>query len=140
MRRFLALAVSTVALLGCPDGGNDSPTGPNTASMAGTWILVSSGGSTLPVILSESGGLTAELTSDVRVFTTGGSFTVARTVRTTFEGQVTTSPANDAGTYTTSGSSVTLTYASDGSTATGSVNGSVFTLTDHGVVLVFGKQ
>src|SRR6185436_17936516 len=87
MRLRIALA-SLLFAIAC---GSDSTTGPTAVSLAGTWNLQSINGSSLPFVIAQTGANKAELVSDVVTVVSTGSFTEITTVRSTINGQVTTS-------------------------------------------------
>jgi len=121
-------------------GGDDSPTAPTMASIAGTWNLQTVNGSALPFIVAQSGSDKIEVLGDAITVTATGSFTQLTQVRVTQGGQVSTQSIPDAGTYTLNGSAVTFTFNSDGSSGTGTLNGKSLTVTESGISLVYRKQ
>lgn len=135
--RLLACMLLVVAAA-C--GGDDGPTQPTAASVAGTWQLQTVNGSALPYVAAQVGLDKVELMSDVLTVVASGSFTQMTQIRVTQSGQVTTQSIPDAGSYTLNGSAVTFTFNSDGSTGTGALSGSTLTVAEDGFAFVYKKQ
>ena len=131
--RWLLVAVVAFGV-GC--GGGDS-TGPND-SVAGVYSLRTVNGANLPFVLIQVGADKVEITADVLTLTDAGSFTEITTIRTTTNGQVSTTTEADAGSYTRSGTAITATYNSGG-TATGTIGGGTITVAFEGLSLVYRK-
>jgi hypothetical protein len=137
MRRRCFLLLAATVVVGC---GSDSSTGPSQASIVGTWELKTINGTALPFVVAQVGTNKVELLSDVFTINAGGSFTQTTTVRSTVNGQASTSSEADAGSYTLNGTAVTLKFNSDGSTGTASWSGNTMTTTDGGFALVYTRR
>jgi hypothetical protein len=131
---------SALLLLAVACGASDAATAPTSASVAGTWNLQTINGAGLPYVLDQTGANKDELVSDVVTAVSTGSFTRTTTVRTTFNGQVTTQSVADAGRYSLNGTAVVFTFNSDNSVGTGSISGNTLTVADNGVALVYRRQ
>ena len=136
MRRLL-LACATIALIGC--GGSDS-TGP-AASAQGTWNLQTVNGAALPFTLNSnpSTGDKLEILDDQYVLNSDGTFTEAFTTRETTNGQITTTPETDNGTWTQQGSQVSVVFASGGGLA-GTISNDKITIATQVGPLVYTRQ
>jgi hypothetical protein len=132
------IAACLLVLAAC--GGDDGPTAPTMASIAGTWNLQTVNGSPLPFTVAQSGADKIEVLGDAITVTATATFTQLTQVRVTQGGQATTQSVADAGSYTLSGKTVTFTFNSDGSSGTGTLNGTTLTVTDSGIALVYRKQ
>lgn len=136
MRRLLSLAV-ILAAVAC---GSDDSTTPTQTSVAGTWTLQTINGSPLPFTVATSPAKIEWLSSVVNV-TSNGTWTSSLQVRTTVNGQASTTTSTDAGTYTLSGNNVAILSSSPGSTAqAGTINGNTLTVSQQGFVFVYTKQ
>jgi hypothetical protein len=96
-------------------------------------------GAALPYVIVQVGTNKTELVSDVVTATSTGSYTQVTTIRTTFNGQTTTSSPSNAGTYTMNGTAVVF-HSNDGSTGTGSISGTTFTLALNGFAYIYKKR
>jgi hypothetical protein len=133
MRKIL-MALAMAAAVGC---GSDSSTG-TSGSVQGTYTLRSVNGATLPYTFFTTGTTKVEITDDVIVLSSAGTWTETGTTRTTNGGTVSTQTSTDAGTYTTNGTAISL-RSNDGSTVSGTnINGSM-TLVDAGLSAVYTK-
>jgi large exoprotein involved in heme utilization and adhesion len=119
--------------------GGESATQPTVASLAGTWSLHDINGILLPFVLSQAGTTKTEMLSDVVTATAAGTYTQVTQLRTTTNGQVTTSSLSDAGTYTLSGNAVVI-RSGDGSTINGTVSANSFTIAAGGVAFEYRRQ
>ena len=124
MRRLLFVA-GALAILGC---GSDA-TGPS-ATIDGTYDLVSVNGAALPFILIQTATETDEVTGDV-ITAFNGRFTQTTSTQDTVNGHVTTGFSPNSGTYTASGAVITFKFDfSPGAVmATGTTSGDTFTVT-----------
>ncbi len=139
-RTFARLAFAALAFpLAACGGGGDSPTGPTTASVVGTWNLQSINGQALPYVLQQTGADKLEVTRETFTFSST-TFTQTTDYRLTQSGRVTTDSEADAGRYTINGNAVTVTFNSDGSSVTGTVSGNTITAAADGVALVYRRQ
>lgn len=134
--RFAFAAAAAFPLAGC---GGDSGTGPDRASVVGTWNLQTVNGQPLPYVIAQQGADKVELTRDSFTFSSS-TFTQTTDYRLTQGGQVTTGSDADAGRYTLNGDAVTVEFNSDGSSATGALAGNTITITDEGIVGVYRRQ
>ena len=137
MRSLIAACVLFIAA-SC--GGDDAPTAPTMASIAGTWNLQTVNGSALPFTVAQSGSDKIEVLGDAITVTASATFTQLTQVRVTQGGQVSTQSVPDAGSYTLNGKTVTFTFNSDGSTGTGTLSGNTLTVAESGISLVYRKQ
>jgi len=135
MRRLVPLVLCFA--LAC--GSDSTTTQPTTASLAGTWSLQNINGIALPFVLAQTATSKSEVLSDIVTATSGGTYTEVTQIRTTLNGQATTSTENDAGTYTVTGNAVVI-RSNDGSSASGTVNGTTFTISVGGIAFQFKKQ
>ena len=126
------MMVAIAAAMAC----GDSSTG--LESVDGTYTLRSINGTTLPYTVFQSGTTRIEVTDDVMVLNSNGTYTESGHTRNTAGTQVTTLPGSDAGTYTTSGTSITL-HSNDGTTSVGTVSGGTLTIVDAGLSAVFTR-
>lgn len=130
---ILALCSSTVSC------GSDSSTNPTTASLAGTWKLTTVNGSPLPYV-EQSGTTTIELLNDQITAAASGAFTESYNVRYTTNGQATTQPSTDAGTWSLNGTIVTIHFTSTNTTDTATLSGNTITIASSGNSGVYVKQ
>ena len=128
MRRLALLLLA----LAC---GGDA-TGPED-SVAGTYSLRTVNGANLPYVVFQSGQDKSELTSDVLTLTES-SFTQLSTIRTTINGQVTTTTEADAGSFTRSGTAASFQFNS-GTSGTGTIGGGQITVALSGFSFVYRK-
>ena len=135
MRRLL-LACASIALIGC--GGSDS-TAP-VASAAGTWNLQTVNGGGLPATLAVNSttGDKFEVLDDQYVLNSDGTFTEAFTTRETSNGQVTTTPDTDSGTWSQQGTQVNIVFAGGG--LTGKISNNTITFSSQVGPLVYSRQ
>lgn len=135
MRRCLAFLVLGLAI-GC---GNDSPSAPTLASVAGTWVLASVNGSPAPFVFSQSGTTKSEIVSNVVTITSSGGYTSVFQVRTTVNGQATTMTTTDAGSVSLQGTTIRV-QSSGGTVYNGTISGDTLTLTMDTFLLAFRRQ
>ena len=135
-----ALVAACVLLCTAACGGDDSPTAPTMASIAGVWNLQTVNGSPLPFVAAQSGSDKIEVLGDAITVTANATFTQLTQLRVTQGGQTSTQSVPDAGSYTLTGKTVTFTFDSDGSSGTGTLNGNVLTVAESGISLVYRKQ
>jgi hypothetical protein len=138
MRQHILL-LATCALIAC---GSDASTNVDAASapMAGTYVLKSMNGTTLPYTFA-SGPYTYTVTADALTLTETGSWTENGNYTVAQNGgaaQASTLAAN--GTYVRTGASVTFKTTTEPSWYVGTFTGSSFTLTDGLRTHVFVKQ
>jgi hypothetical protein len=121
---LLALATTFTAC------GGDS-TGPDE-DYSGTYSLRTINGQSLPYVVLQVGADRIEYASGGLTLTdngtTGGSFTVQATTRTTQGGQVSTGTDSNAGTYTRTGTGMVFTSDSDGNVWPGNMSGGRITV------------
>lgn len=140
-RRFFVLCALVLASA-C---GSDVGTGPApVGSVAGTWKLTSVDGRPLPWVYQAGDPNTEspklELIGKQYVITSASTYTSSYTLRgTEHDGTVTTSTANEAGTYTLSGNTVQLTSSADAGVVFGEATSTTITITRL-VTEVFTKQ
>ena len=134
MRQLIRFAL--VLAVAC---GKDSSTQPTMASVAGSWVLTSVNGASLPAVISQTGTAKVEMVSNVVTAMAAGAYTDVYQVRTTINGQSTTTTTTVTGTFSVSGTSVTL-HSSTGGSSAGTIAGNTFTMNQDGLVLVFTKQ
>lgn len=107
---LLFVAISTTA---CDDDENGL-TGPE--GLAGTWVLVSANGESLPVVLLEEEGEEGTFTLSIlsgsitlaSSGTNGGTYDVSLILESTFNGASEQSDEGGTGPYTVSGNTITL--------------------------------
>ena len=135
MRRFV-LALSAVSILACGDSS-----GPQFASAAGTWNLVTVNGSALPFTLEFSQAYRLEIMSDVFVASENGTYTESTTIRETDAGTATTTTEQSNGTWTQTNGTVTVTESGGTGTSTATISGNTITLIQgQGFVSVYNRQ
>lgn len=133
MRRLaLALAVA-LSVSAC---GGDSSTDPG--SITGTYTLRTIAGSPLPYVLSEIGTTKYELLDDAVTLNANGTYTEISHTRATVNGQVSTTPSTDSGSYAVSGTDITFTSL-DGSTVTGTVGAGTLTIPTGGGPAIYAR-
>ena len=135
MRRTPRWLLFAFVMIGFACGGDS--TGPND-SVAGSYSLRTINGANLPFIIAQTGQDKIELTADVLTLTDGGAFTQITTIRTTINGQASTSSISDAGFYTRNGTAISATFNSGG-TATGTISGGQITVAQDGFSYVYRK-
>lgn len=135
-----AVMAAGILLIAAACGGDDGPTAPTQASIAGLWNLQTVNGSALPFILAQSGTDKLEVLGDAITVAEGGTFTQLTQLRVTQGGQTSTEAVPDAGSYTLSGTTVTFIFDSDGSSGTGTLSGKTLTVAEDGISLVYRKQ
>jgi hypothetical protein len=111
-----------------------------TASVAGTWSLVSVNGTPLPYTLSQGDLGSTQITSGKLVVSRAWTFTDSTTVTSTFNGQKSMATAADSGSYLLSGNSVKFVFAADAVTGTGLLSGDSVTVALRGFSLVYTKE
>ena len=119
MRKFLLMAV-LLAFTACSDNDVNSP---STASLVGTYNLVSVNGATLPIVISQNP--TTQLVSEQLTVTSDGMFTVTTTKRIVNTGdatQSTTFTESGGGAVLVTGSATTF-HFNGGNNATVSLSG-----------------
>jgi hypothetical protein len=135
MRKLIAL-VAIFATAAC---SSDSPTNPNSASIAGTYALTAINGSPLPFTL-QSGTTTVVLLTDVITVADGGTWSETGTYRVTQNGSTSNQAFADGGTWTRAGSGVSFYSTSLAATSySGTFTGSGFNLTDEFFTYAFVK-
>jgi hypothetical protein len=129
------LAGLVVALMtGCFGGGM---TGSSTVTGAYTLRTVNS--APLPYTLSQSGTSKTELMQDTFTLYQGGTFSRARQIRLTSNGQVTHQSENDTGSYTIFGASLSLSSNATGQSTLATISGNTMTVVQAGVVSIYSK-
>jgi hypothetical protein len=112
------------ALILCACGGSDSqPASPASASIAGTYHLVSINGSALP-FTAQSGTTTVIVTSDVLTVADGGTWTESGAYSQTVNGATTNQVMSDGGAWSRLGTTVSFANANKIITYAGQFTGS----------------
>ena len=131
-------AVALLAALAC---GSDAPSGPTNANAAGTWALQTVNGIPLPYLYVQNGPDKGEVMADLLILTSAGTFTEKTTLRRTVNGQVTTEPQSDVGTFVISGNTVTFFFTIGGGSGVATLSGDSMTIPgDGGIVTRYAKQ
>ena len=129
------LAGLVVALMtGCFGGGM---TGSST--ITGEYTLRTVNSAPLPYTLSQSGTSKTELMQDTFTLYQGGTFSRARQIRLTSNGQVTHQSENDTGSYTIFGASLSLSSNATGQSTLATISGNTMTVVQAGVVSIYSK-
>ena len=137
MRRFIALvllALAPVVATGC---GSDNPNDP-TASIAGTYTLLSVDGVALPITVLE-GNPKIEVVRDDLTLASGGAVTRTVAFRFTQDGVPSTQSEVARGTFTVSGSTVSIRMADDPTIVTGAVSDRTITIVADGSTLIYQR-
>jgi hypothetical protein len=133
--------VPVVALLAVLACGSDGPSEPTNANTAGTWALQTVNGIPLPYLYVQNGPDKGEVLSDLLILTSAGNFTEKTTIRRTVNGQVTTEPQADVGTYVITGNTVTFFFTIGGGSGVATLNGDSMTIPgDGGIVTRYTRQ
>lgn len=129
LRRVLG-SIALVAALGCSDAVSPD-------DIAGTYILVTVDGETLPTSISID-ATAARVESGFYTFNAGGTFTSGYTL--SIGSQTTTVPFS--GTYSLSGSEIRLTGSIGDNTVsgTGTIDAATFRLQDSGYAWVYERR
>jgi hypothetical protein len=130
---LLPLVTLAFALVACGDS-----TGPSDSSIAGTYSLSTVNGMPVPVTIFQIGDDKLEIATGTLTLGASNTFNLQIGLRYTEEGVVTTETDGTTGTYTRNGGSLVFT-AIGGETSSGSVSGNSVTMSEEGLVLVFGK-
>jgi hypothetical protein len=133
--RKLAALLAFVMLASCGSDGS-APTAPVPQSIVGIWTLKTVNGAPLPFTIAQVGSDKTEATSD-QLTVTATRFTEVTQLRTTFNGQVTTSSETDTGTYVVSGANAAFKFDSDGSAGVGTIGIATLTIVQAGITLVY---
>ncbi len=134
------LAGAMTAAVAC----SSSSTSPS-ASIAGTYVLSSVNGQSLPAIVTKAGDDTAVVVTDTLELSASNTYTrhAVDTLRSQGSGPTPYSHVSN-GTYARSGSSITLTDAATDSSATGTIANNAITISSiengFSVTGVFSKQ
>ena len=127
-----------LAILLCLSTGClDHPVGIGT--LRGTWTLETVNGNALPYTMSGSGANKTELMSDVLNLHEGFTYDETIQVRSTVDGQVTTTSTTKPGPYFISLGSVVFASNDGTPNKTALVEGNKMTFTEPGIVRVFSK-
>jgi hypothetical protein len=137
----ITLLVGAMAAAAACSSSSTSP----SASIAGTYVLSSVNGESLPAIVTKTGDDTAVVVADTLALTANNTYTrhAVDTLRSEVSG-VTLYSHVSSGTYARSGSSITLTDAVTDSSATGTIANNAITISSvengFAVTGVFTKQ
>lgn len=131
MRKLVTMCAAVLAI-GC--GDSTSP----AVSAAGTWTLQSINGFPVPFSAPQGNGNYIELTSDVIVATSSGTFTQMTVITTTTNGVATIDSIPDDGTYSVSGNDVTFSFTGGSPPGTGTISDNTLTVTTD-VILVYKR-
>ena len=127
------------ALILCACGGSDShPVSPASASIAGTYHLVSINGSALPFTY-QLGATTVVVTGDVLTVADGGTWTESSTYSQTVNGATTNQVMSDGGAWSRFGKTVSFANANRNITYSGEFTGSGLNLSNPGFSYVFTR-
>ena len=137
MRRLFLLALP-IALTAC--GSDNTTTGITLASLAGTWSLQTVNGAALPFTISTANGMTVQLLSDTVTVAANGAFTSSEAVKTTVNGQSTTTTLPSTGTISLSGTLVSVAFTGSGSGTGTLTSATQFSFTDPTTLGVFVFQ
>lgn len=119
--------------------GDDDGSGPDTATVAGTYTLRTVNGQNLPFTIIQQTGYKLEVLSDEYTLNSNGTFTTVATFRETEGTTVTTSSDTYSGTWTVSGSNVSLSSAAAGIETAAFSGGNTMTFSGNGVSAVYRK-
>jgi hypothetical protein len=137
MKLKIALHLLIVTMLiAC---GDDDPSGPDTATVAGTYTLRTVNGQDLPFTIINQTGYKLEVLSDEYTLNPNGSFTTVATFRETEGTDVTTSSDTYSGTWQVNGSNVSLTSTVAGIETAAFSGGNTMTFSGNGVSAVYRK-
>lgn len=136
MRRIMGIGVAVMLAMAAACGDGKNPI--EVESIAGTYQLQTVNDRSLPWTAFEGPGFKYEMVSGSFTFTNDGKYTSTGSLRLTENGVVSNQTETGFGTYVVAGTSVTMTE-SDGEKFSGTVQSSVFTLTDEGFTFVFRK-
>jgi hypothetical protein len=133
--RAIAYVLALTLAAAC---GSDSSTEP-AASISGTWSLQTINGGALPFNLGTlENGARLDVTNETLVIA-NGTYTATTTIRTTLNGAATNETDSDAGTVTTTGSTVTFKSTADATVVTGTLAAGTLSISQDGITLVFAK-
>lgn len=135
------LSLSSIVFLACLAAcSGASPSARNSQDFAGRWVLQSVDGAALPFATSQSSTAKSEIVSDVIRAQSNASFTDTMTVRTTDNGQVTSSAVPRSGVWVLEGGTVTFTFFDDGQSTTAAFAGTALTVSAAGRRYVYASR
>ena len=134
--RSVAALIIAPALIAC---GDDDPSGPSAATVAGAYTLRTVNGQALPFVFINQPTLRVEVISDEYLLNENGTFTTTITLRETEDTVVTMTSDSYSGQWLVSGNNVNLNSVEVGREQASFSNGNTLTFALNGVTLVYRK-
>lgn len=141
MRTALVVGLLTSLLVGCGGSSTDA-----RAPLVGVYQLISVNGSSLPAVISVSGGVTTYLNSEVLTVSSNGTYqTNGAESQQNSAGYGSSFAVSSTGTYKASGTGYTYTFtdkalgSGSGTLSAGTFSGSILTVSLGGVTYGFTK-